>query len=131
MATKPKQDYGVVFVNIELKFSPELYFQKSEVIPDEAFLFNWLAQMAPNYWRFGFGYNGQSSSFTASATYRGGLTTDTPPCLTQHGRSPLSALLKLYVVLELCGGAREGFKFASDALAELEGYLEAAVQKLL
>lgn len=130
MADK-KTDYGVEFVNIDLKFKPDLYFSKEDVIPDANALLEWITAMAGNFYRFGFSYNERSSSYTCSCTYKGGKTTDTPPCLTQHGKSAISALLKVYVVMELCGGAVEGFKFASDAVSQLETYVEDAVKKLM
>lgn len=126
-----KKEYDVEFVNISLKFSPSMYFNKEDVIPDEARLFAWIKELAKEFYRFGFGYNEQSNSFTASITYKGGKPTDKSPCVTQHGSSPLSALLKLYVVMELVGGRVEGFKFAADGLEQLETYIEEAVKKLL
>jgi len=126
-----KKDYGVEFVNIELKFRPAMYIGKEEELPNADQLGKWLEDMAGNFYRLGFGYNERSSSFTASLTYKGGKTTDTPPCVTQHGKTWLSAVQKLYIVFEVCGGAREGLKFASDALAQLEVYIEDAVDKLM
>lgn len=126
-----KTDYGVEFVNIELKFKPELYFQNGDVIPDASTLIKWQEDMAQNFYRFGFSYNERSSSFTGSCTYKGGKTTDTPPCVTQHGKSYLSVVCKLYVVFEVCGASREGFKYAQDVLSQLEDYIESAVKKLM
>lgn len=126
-----KSDYGIEFVNIELKFKPSLYVGKGEELPDEPALCKWLEDMAGNYYRFGFGYNERSSSFTASLTWRGGKVTDPAPCVTQHGKTWLSACQKLYIVFETCGGAREGLKFASDALEQLETYIQDAVSRLM
>lgn len=131
MGSLPKKEYGVEFVNIELKFKAELYFSKEDVIPNEADLFSWVGDLAKDFYKFGFGYNERTNSYTASVTYRGGKPSELPPCVTQHGSSPLSALRKLYVVLELCGGKLEGFKFASDSVQQLESYIEDAVKKLL
>jgi len=126
-----KKQYDVEFVNIDLKFSADMYFGKEETIPDANALFEWIKILTEDFYRFGFGYNERSSSFTASITYRGGKSSDKAPCLTQHGRSPLSALLKLYVVMVVAGGAVEGFKFAADSLEQLETYIEQAVKKLM
>lgn len=122
---------GIKFVNVELKFKPELYLGKGEEFPNEAQMFDWISSLAANFYRVGFGYNERSSSFTASATYKGGKTTDDAPCLTQHGRTPLSALYKLWLILELAGGKTEGYKFASDVLLQLEDRIEIALEKLL
>jgi len=126
-----KSDYGVKFVNIELRFKADMYFGKEDVIPDEAQLFVWIQDMAREFWRFGFSYNENNATYTASATYKGGKSTDTPPCVTQHGKSPVSSLLKLYIILEIAQGRNEGFKFATDVISQLEDRVEIALEKLL
>jgi len=121
---------GIAFENVDLKFKPELYLGKGERLPDVSEITAWLASMAEVYYRFGFGYNERSSSFTCSLTYKGGKTTDDAPCVTMHAKSFLSGCQKLWLVFELAGGQREGIPFARDVLAELESRIEDAVARL-
>lgn len=125
-----KPTYDVEFVNIELRYKPTFYVEKTEVLPNESQLCKWLEEMAGDFYRFGFSYNERSGSFTASLTWKGGKTTDKSPCVTQHGKSFLSACQKLYVVFEVVGGREFGLKHASDALEQLEVYIEQRLEQL-
>lgn len=126
-----KQDYGVDFVNIELRFKPELYLRKDQQMLKGEEVGDFIQKMAQNFYRFGAGWNEQSRSFSASFTYKGGKTTERPKTVTQHGKTVFSAVCKLFVIFELCGGFREGLDAAIENVDELEVYIEDAVAKLL
>lgn len=130
MATD-KKDYGVNFVNVELRFKPELYLGKGEALPDEKSCFQWLQTMAKDYFRVGVGWSEQSSSFTASLTYKGGKPTEKPDTVTQHGKSVLSAIHKLWIIFELCGGKEGSWETVRENIAQLETYVEDALSRLM
>jgi len=126
-----KKDYGVTFVNIELKFKPELYLPTGKELPDEKELFVWQEAMERAFYRSGGGYNEQSSSWTASLTYKGGKPSEKPTTVTQHGKSKLSAVRKLWVVYVILGAFREGYDVALERLDELEREIEDAIERLM
>lgn len=126
-----QSDWGVEFVNIEVKHKPALYFEGGKV-PSLPELIAWCEQCAPNFWRFGFGYNERTKSFTVSATDRGSMPVDQKPkTLTQHGKSFHSALVKLYVILEVCSVMTEGWAYGGGILQVMEERIDDAIEKLL
>ena len=98
-----KKDWGIDFINIEIKYPIETLMDDSEY-PTPEQCFTWIGSKNRNFIKFSFGYNERSRSHTATATDSGSNAKDEKPrAITQHGKSPLSALMKLYFLVEICG----------------------------
>jgi len=129
MAAKP--DYGIEFLNVELRFSVELVADDGEVLTDED-LALWMHQCARNMFKFGFGYNSRSRSFTVSVTDRGSVIGDAKPlCLTQHGKDFYAALQKCYFIIEICGRGEMKPDLIKETLSRREEILEEQIAGLL
>lgn len=101
-----KKDYGIDFVNIEIKYPLETLMRDDEY-PTADELFVWIGQQNRGYVKVSFGWNERSRSYTATGTDSNEVTKgEKPKALTQHGKSPQSAILKLYFLIELCGLGR-------------------------
>lgn len=128
---KETKDYGIEFVNVEIKYPLETLVEDGE-LPGESELFMWIGEKARNFIKIGFGYAESSHSFTASATDRGSIKQgEKPLTLTQHGKSPLSALHKLYFLLELCGDGTCQVGPMERRLMEREDYVSQQLVGLL
>lgn len=98
-----KKEWSVDFVNIEIKYPIEALLEEDEY-PTAPEMFTWIGDLNRRFVKVTFGYNERSRSHTATATDSGwGKTTDKPRCITQHGKSPESALIKLYFLIQICG----------------------------
>jgi len=129
MSAKP--EYGIEFVNVELKFSLDLVAEDGETLSPEDLLL-WVGQIARNHVKIGFGFNSNSSSMTVSLTDRGSVKQgEKPPCLTQHGKTHLSALQKCYFIYEILGRGSLDEKIINPALERREEYVEEQIAGLL
>lgn len=125
-----KKDYGVSFVNIDLRFKSELYLNESERFPEFEPMMEWVGGMVKDYYRVGISYSERTNSVTVSFTYKGGKPDDTPPCLTFHSNSVYGALKKHYLVFEIFQAVNEGFKFAEGLIQQTEDRIEIALERL-
>jgi len=124
-------DYGIEFLNVELKFGVELVADEGEILSNEDLLL-WVAQATRNMFKFGFGYNAKSSSFTVSVTDRGSVVGDAKPlCLTQHGKNHLAALQKCYFIIEVCGRGEMKLDVIAPNLERREEVVEEQIAGLL
>lgn len=129
MATKPMQE--VEFWNFDLPYPTNLYFRE-EVPADATQLFAWMETLCKGeFCKFSLGYNERSHSFTATCTYKGGKTTEPAPCVTLHGSNTLSALKKLYVVVQLLGCFTLGKATALNLLDKLNEEIGEGVVKVM
>jgi len=128
---KQISDYGVEFLNVELKFALELIAEEGEIVsPDDLFL--WMAQATRNMLKFGFGYNAKSRSFTVSVTDKGSVVGDAKAlCLTQHGKDHFSALQKCYFIFEVCGRGEMKEEIIAPNLERREEILQEQLAGLL
>jgi len=130
MATKAS-DFGVDFLNINLKFDVELLADDSEILSSDD-LYLWVSQATRNHIKFGFGYNHKSKSYTVSVTDNGSVIGDAKPaCLTQHGKSHVSALQKCHFIIEICGRGTLVEEVILDNLVRREEVLQEQLAKLL
>jgi len=126
-----KADYGIEFVNIEIKFDLALIAEDEEILSlDDLFL--WAEQASRNFMKFGMSYNERSSSYTVSVTDKGALPpSEKPPCITQHGKSLLSAFQKCYFLIEVCGDGRVFKSAIEHRLQQREDVLSEQLAGLL
>lgn len=107
------------FVNLSLKFPTEVYYESE--MPTIQEICDWQERLAKSHQiRWGISYNADKSSFIASYTNKGGLTTLPDPVITAFGGSMLSAYQKLYVMVEISGFNEHGEAIARGALDALE-----------
>lgn len=131
MGKVAKVQQGIEFVNVEVKHKAELYFQKG-ALPTLADLFAWMEAPLAEFWRFGISYNEKSKSYIVSATDKGSMPVDKPAlCMSQHGKTVEKALIKVYIVLEVCGVWREGWDKGLDNMETIEGHIDDAIEKIL
>lgn len=126
-----KKDYGIEFVNIDMKFSVELLAQDGE-IPTVSDMFAWITRAtSKQFFKFGIAYSDRTHSFTVSVTDRGGKTDEKPPCLTQHGKSVESALTKVYFLINVLGEGDLNPSRITRALDDREEELQANLLKMM
>lgn len=119
----------VEFINIELKFDLDWYLPEDKELPDAAQCFVWLDEMAHNFTRFGLGYSDYSSAPNASATYQDVKQGEKRPCVTQHGKSTLRAVQKLWVLHECLGYGRLPLETVRENIEQLETYVQEKVKR--
>lgn len=126
-----KKDYGIDFVNIELKYPIETLMDDSEYpSPDE--FFTWIGKQNRSFMKISFSYNERSRSHTATVTDTDGkLPERRPRALTQHGKSAQSALMKLYFLVEVCGLGRLDESAIETHLGEREDVVSQQLVGLL
>lgn len=126
-----KKDYGIEFVNIEMKFSVELLAQDHE-IPSMEDMFSWMARAtSKQFFKFGVAYSDRTHSFTVSVTDKGGKPDIKPPCLTQHGKSIESALTKVYFLIHILGEGDLDASRIERALDDREEQLQLALLQMM
>lgn len=124
-------DYGIEFLNVELKFAVELVAEDGELLTDEDLVL-WMAEATRNMFKFGFGYNSKSRSFTVSVTDRGSVVGDAKPmCLTQHGKNHFAALQKCHFIIEVCGRGEMREEIIAPNLERREEVLQEQIAGLL
>lgn len=125
-----KKDFGLEFLNFDLKYPLDLLLGDDDDIPEDLFL--WIEEKAPQFFKFSFGFNENSRSFTCAITDRGSRPlSEKAPCLTQHGKSVVSALSKCYFLIEICGGGAMNKERISLNLGEREDYVTQQMVGLL
>lgn len=128
---KSGSDYGIEFLNVEMKFSVDLIGDEGEILSDEDLLL-WMHQSARNMFKFGFGYNAKSRSHTISVTDRGSVVGDAKPmCLTQHGKDFFAALQKCHFIIEICGRGEMREEIIAPNLERREEVLQEQLAGLL
>lgn len=119
-----------VFVNIPLKFPAELYHEKRE--PNMVEIFTWMENLAKSeFARWGVKYNPDRKSFIASYTSYSGNPKDPNPCITAFGGEMLSALQKLYVMVEISGYREYGHDVALVNIEQIEFTISKELKKAM
>jgi hypothetical protein len=129
---KTAQDFGIEFVNIELAYSLDLLADDGE-IPGVDGLLQWVEKSTKAFCKVSMGYNEKSHSFTVSFTDKGSRPVgENAPCLTQHGKTLLSALAKVYFLIEVLGdGTLKSSAMIENLLEEREDYIAQQLVGLL
>lgn len=126
-----KPDYGIEFVNIEIRFQVELLADEGE-LPTIGDLLAWMDKStSKQFFKFGFSYSERSHSHTVSVTDRGQAPSIKPPCLTQHGKSLESALVKCYFLINVLGEGDLDKERITRALDDREEYLQKKLLEVL
>jgi len=118
------------FINFTLKFPTELYDDAE--LPTIPTLFQWQETLAKkDCIKWGLSYHVDRASFIASYTNKGGKTTEPDTCTTAFGSSALSALQKLFVLVEVLGLREYGETIARENQEAVENTISDQLKKAM